>query len=844
LVPQTERLEKGWTLAVGRTFWATVAASDHASALRPHMRRIGVLALFGALALAVGLFHGAAEAGVEQSFGAVADTYSSSYSPTSPHGDKTYIHVDSGDRQGYVRFSVSGLTGSVTRATLRLYPLTSHPTGFEVRPLDDNSWSEDTLTWGNAPAPGSAVTASSGAIAANSWVSLDVTPLVTGNGTFSFALTTSSSELKLASKEDASNLGPELIVETADGSDESTSAYRSVVLDDAPRGYWRLDETSGTAAADEAPAGNKGTYKGGVSLGAGGALLEESNRAVWLDGVDELVDFGDPANGSLDMGTGDFSVEAWIKTSVHGEQAVISKKGSSGPNWLVTVTDDSGQVGRVRAYIKDASTSRTAYGPSIRVDDGKWHHVVVLFDRDTGVRIYVDGASSLKTGAVTGTVANSGALKVGAASSYKYFSGRIDEVAIYRRLLSQARIEAHIAQAQAPPPAGDDSPPSVTLTSPQHGSTTTDGTPTFSGTAGTAVGDESSVTVDVYSGGGVSGSPVQTLTAVPDGSGAWSVEGGWALAGGTYTARATQMDAAGNQGESSANSFTVSVPIVAAAGDIACDPADGDFNGGSGTSTDCRQQLTADLVAGVNADAVLPLGDIQYECAGAAALNQSYDPSWGRFKPITWPVPGNHEYQTSGGTECDSTGKATAYFDYFGARAGERGKGYYSFDIGAWHVVVLNSMCSKVGGCEPGSAQEQWLRADLAAHQADCTLALFHHPLFSSGSGELSSTSSFWQALYDGGADVVLNGHDHLYERFAPQAPNGQADPARGIRQFTVGTGGHSLFGFSPTLAANSQAVGKLYGILKLALHPTGYDWTFVPEPGKTFSDSGSSSCH
>jgi len=173
---------------------------------------------------------------------------------------------------------------------------------------------------------------------------------------------------------------------------------------------------------------------------------------------------------------------------------------------------------------------------------------------------------------------------------------------------------------------------------------------------------------------------------------------------------------------------------------------------------------------------------------------------------------------------------AAGYFDYFGTAAGRRSPGYYSFNLGRWHLIALNSECAQVGGCATGSPQERWLRADLAAPPARCVLAYWHKPRFSSGMhGNNATYTAFWQALHGAGADVVLVGHDHDYERFAPQTPHGRADPARGIRQFVVGTGGKTHYGFR-TIRANSQVRNsRTFGVLRLALHPAGYDWRFVP---------------
>jgi hypothetical protein len=275
---------------------------------------------------------------------------------------------------------------------------------------------------------------------------------------------------------------------------------------------------------------------------------------------------------------------------------------------------------------------------------------------------------------------------------------------------------------------------------------------------------------------------------------------------------------------------------VAAAGDIACDPADDSFGAGAGTASRCAQGRTADLILARSPAVVLTLGDNAYEEGTLTQYRRSYDPSWGRLKAITRPAAGNHEYETAG---------AAGYFDYFGAAAGERTKGYYAHDVGAWRLYAINSNCFKVG-CGADSAQVRWLRADLAANPRACVLAYWHHPRFSSGQhGSQTSMAAIFQALHDAGAEVVLSGHDHHYERFAPQNPAGGADNARGVRQFVVGTGGRSHYAFSGAPIANSQVRNAdTYGVLFLTLRAGGYDWELAPEAGRTFRDSGSAACH
>jgi acid phosphatase type 7 len=272
--------------------------------------------------------------------------------------------------------------------------------------------------------------------------------------------------------------------------------------------------------------------------------------------------------------------------------------------------------------------------------------------------------------------------------------------------------------------------------------------------------------------------------------------------------------------------------VIYAAGDIACAP------GSAQTSTKCREMKTSDIIVRGGASRVLALGDLQYNSASLSNLRNSYDRSWGRLKPITSPAIGNHE------------GNANGYFDYFNGTgvsngpAGSRGKGYYSFDLGSWHLTALNSNCARVA-CNAGSAQESWLRADLAAHPGACTLAYWHHPRFSSGhDGDGTFMQDIWRTLYNAGVDVVLVGHSHNYERFAPMNANGGLDRARGIREFVVGTGGAFFTGISSARPNSEARQNNTYGVLKLTLLFGSYDWRFVPEAGKTFSDSGSQACH
>jgi acid phosphatase type 7 len=260
---------------------------------------------------------------------------------------------------------------------------------------------------------------------------------------------------------------------------------------------------------------------------------------------------------------------------------------------------------------------------------------------------------------------------------------------------------------------------------------------------------------------------------------------------------------------------------LVAAGDIASCDSEGD-------------EATARLLDGIRGS-IAALGDTVYERGSDAEFARCYARSWGRHRRRTRPAVGNHEYGVDG---------AGGYFRYFGRVAGPP-LGYYSYDLGAWHVVVLNSNCRPAGGCAAGSPQERWLRADLAAHPTACTLAYAHHPRFSSGlHGSDETLVDLWRALYRARADLVLAGHDHDYERFGPLTPTGRPDARRGLRQFVIGTGGRSL---RPTLMprpGSEVRSSSAYGVLVLRLRPRGYGWRFVPVAGERFRDAGSARCH
>lgn len=284
---------------------------------------------------------------------------------------------------------------------------------------------------------------------------------------------------------------------------------------------------------------------------------------------------------------------------------------------------------------------------------------------------------------------------------------------------------------------------------------------------------------------------------------------------------------------------------VATVGDIVCDPSNQYFNHGNGVGDKCRHKAVFDVMQSWQPlDAFLMLGDGQYETGQIGTWAAGYDPTFGQLRAITYPVPGNHEYLAA---PRDGAG----YFDYwngpgaFSGPAGDRDKGYYSFNLGAWHIVALNTNCSKAGGCETGSTQEKWLRADLAKNARPCTLAFWHQAYFTGGGeGPATRSFAFWRDLRTYGAEMVLTGHNHDYERFRPQVESGRYDPSGGLREFVIGTGGKNLVPFISKPDGFVVRQDTTYGAVQLKLKERSYTWRFQPIAGKTFKDSGSANCH
>ncbi len=606
----------------------------------------------------------------------------------------------------------------------------------------------------------------------------------------------------------AGNTGRSMARTFAVTSTAPASNLRDTMMADAPRAYWRLGEAGGSTAADQAAFANSGAYLGGLALGQAGVVPVAQSTAIALDGADDTVRV--PSSASLNP-TAALSLEAWIRPSaLPSTTATLVRKDLQ---YLLRISSS----GAVTFRLWHGGTSSELATPAGAVTAGAWYHVVASFD-GASMAIFVNGTVRATLAMSSPVDSSANVLTLGSGNSSDWFRGRMDEVAVYGAALPGPRVQAHYDKASPV----EEPAPTVVLESPAGGATVGQ-RPLF---AGSATGEAPLVTVKVYGGSAATGTPVQTLAATLQSSGLFSVSPSTNLPAGTYTARAEQSTAAGLVGQSAPVTFTVQ----ASSGETATIAAAGDIADCYGTDDEATANLL-DAIPGT----VMTLGDNAYTY-GTAAEFQCFNSSWGRHKARIHPIPGDHDYGTP---------NAGSYFDYFGAAAGPRPSGFYSYDLGAWHIVALNSGCY-VQERTCNAAEDEWLKNDLEQNSSQCVLAQEHEPRFSSGEihGNVGSVEPLWQILYDHGADVVLSGSEHMYERFAPQTPKGAADPANGIRQFTVGTGGESHYQVG-TIKPNSQVrESNTFGVLKMTLRPDGYDWQFVPVAGKTFTDGGSGSCH
>ena len=668
-------------------------------------------------------------------FTAVADARVLESNPTTNYGALSRLDVDSPGQESYLRFTVSGVSGAVQSATLRLFVSSGSTNGPSLYRTSE-SWTETGLTWNNRPAPTSGAIADVDAMVSNGWAEYNVTAQVTGNGTYSFVLLPDSTDgVRFESREGSPP--PQLVLTFASG---PTPTPTHTPIPPTPTNTPTNTSVPPTPTPTNTPSNTPtpGPTATPTNTPLPPTLTNTPTNTPTLTPT--------PISTAVSLApVADARVLESNPTTNYGALSRLDVDSPGQESYLrFTVTGVSGAVqsATLRLFVSNGSTN----GPSLYRTSDSWTETGLTWNN--------------RPAPTSGAIADVGAMVSNSWAEYNV-TAQVTGNGTYSFVLLPDSTDGVTINSRE-----GSSPPQLVLTfasgptpTPTHTSTPgPTNTPTNTSTPG----------------------PSPTPTNTP-------VSGGVVFVG---------------------------------AGDIA----------------DCsrvQDEQTAQLLDNIPG-AVYTVGDNAYPSGSAANFNNCYEPTWGRHKARTRPAVGDNEYSTSG---------ASGHFNYFGAAAGNPNEGYYSYNVGSWHIIVLNSNCSQVGGCRPNDPQGQWLQADLAANPSVCTLAIFHEPLFSSKGGD-ADLRDFWAPLYGAGAEIVLGGHRHMYERFAQQNPDGAADPGRGIRQFVVGTGGSSLTSSPSSVAPNSQVRNNTtYGVLKFTLHPSSYDWQFIPIAGQTFTDSGSAQC-
>ena len=768
---------------------------------------------------------------------AEADAYVRRGTPDENYGSATFMKVDGAPKfRSFLRFTVPSSAGIVRSARLRLYPLNGSTDGGTLYSIQ-SGWEEQSITWATSPAAGAAV-ASLGPVARAAWTDLDLSDHISGPGTYSFVLVTTSEDAgTYSTREGPARKRPRLIV-SEDGGPPSAPQNLVATAPAPSRVQLTWDPSSddvgvagyevmrdGVAVASVSTPGFTDTeVAGGASHRYAVAAFDAAgNRSGPSNTATVKTPLPDPVFPEADAYVSGAEGERDANFGLAETLRVDTEPKRWETYVRFVVPGDVGPIQRVGLRLFAFNESDLG-GTVHEVADDGWGETTITWNNRPAAGATAGEIGPVPVNAwieidltevVPGPGTYSFAISTTSDDSSRYWSGEFSDPNLRPRLKLY--------------------PPDTTAPSPPSGLAATAASPFRVDLSWTASEDDQGVAgYEVLREGMKVGATPGT--AYVDGS---------ARSGRGYSYTVRAVDAAGNESPTSepAGATTPGFegdPVVMAAGDIACDPVrDANFNGGEGHPWGCRMKATSDLVLGVDPAAVLLLGDTQYEFGEPSAYERSYDPSWGRTAAVTYPAPGNHEYNYVG---------AAGYYGYFGAAAGDPAKGYYSFDIGAWHVVSLNSNCDHVE-CGPGSDQERWLRADLAAHPADCTLAYWHHPRFASQNAEPHAWSAaFWEALYEAGADLVLNGHMHSYQRFGPQTPGGVDNTEKGIVQFVVGTGGKNHYAGGSATTNLVIENNDTFGVLKLTLRDHGYEWKFLPVVedggGTAFTDSGSAACH
>jgi hypothetical protein len=684
-----------------------------------------------------------------------ADSYVDSGSSSTNYGSEPQLRADGSPTvRSYLRFNVQGLSGSVTRATLRVYANGPSSGGYDVRSVSNNTWGESTITYSNAPAVGS-VLGSSGEFNGGAWTSVNITAYIAGNGSYNLAIAVpDSTAVSFASRESGGN-APQLIVEAQTASTSTPTPTNTETATPSPTATATFTPTStesptGTATPTMTP-----------------PLIETSTATPTLP--QQSTDTPTPTATQTPTATSSLPISATFTTTADAYVDANNRSRNYGSS--TTLRADGSPIVRsylrfnlqglggtvTRATLRVYANSASSGGFQVRgVSSNSWGESTITYNNAPAVGNVLAssgsfGSSGWKSVDITSYVTGNGtyslAITTSSTTAINFRSREAESGARAPQLVIETRSNLPLT-----------STPTATSTSTPSNSPTPTATQTATATAPS--------------------DPTATQTPTSDGT--------------------------------STPSGSV---VLVGAGDIA-------------NCSRTQDELTAQLLDNIPGT-VFTAGDNAYIDGSYTEYLNCYDPTWGRHKSRTKPSPGNHDYLTSG---------AAGYFQYF-----SNIPSFYAYNLGSWRIYALNSEIS----VSATSAQVTWLQDDLATSPSQCVLAYWHKPRWSSGAnhGDTTAMQTLWQVLYDAGAEVVVNGHEHNYERFAEMNASG-ASVSQGLREFVVGTGGAGLYPFGTPHPASQVRGNTAYGVLKLTLRPGSYDWEFVPVAGSTFTDSGSSSCH
>ena len=664
--------------------------------------------------------------------------------------------------ESYLRFTVSGTSGTVQSALLRVYSTTDSTRNGPAVYATGNSWSETGITWNNRPARTSGAADNKGSIPKNTWVEYNVTALVTGNGTYSFVLAGDSNDDIIFSAREGSN-PPQLVVtfnsstNTPAVTQTSTPTRTPTRTATLPSGSTPTSTRTPTATQSSGPTPTRTptiaqsatatftrtpTAANPTATTAGGTFTFTSIADSYVESSNPGTNYGSATQIRVD---GSPDVRSYLRFNVQGLSGSVTSA-------------------TLRVY---ANSAVTAGYDARSVSDNTWTESGISYNNAPPVGSVLGSSGNVSSNTwttvnVTSYVTGNGTYNLGLTTSGS-------------TALSLASREAGATAPQLVIQTQGGTAPTATRTPTSAGNPTQ--TPTRTPTS--------------------AGNPTQTPTRTP-------------TSAGNPTATPTRTPTRTPTASSTPSSGSV---VLVGAGDISrCD--------------NNNDEATAKLLDGISGT-VFTAGDNAYDSGTYTEYLNCYDPTWGRHKSRTKPSPGNHDYQTSG---------AAGYFQYF-----NNVPSYYAYNLGAWRIYSLSSEID-VSASGP---QATWLQSDLAANPKQCVLAYWHKPRWSSGSthGSTSAMQAIWQILYNAGADVVISAHEHNYERFAQMNATGST-VSQGLREFVVGTGGASHYGFGSALSSSEVRNSSTSGVLKLTLSSSGYSWQFVPVAGSTFTDSGSSNCH